>query len=82
MSLSSGSLGRQAVSAACAVIMLAASPRPLLAQPSGGPYGPLPQTYAIPEAAHVYYVAPNGKADSPGRRWPSRPRSRRRSRAW
>jgi len=41
---------------------------PLLpAQPSGGPYGPLPQTYEVPkDAAHVYFVAPDGKADAPG----------------
>jgi hypothetical protein len=39
----------------------------LLAAPSGGPYGPVPQTYAVPKgAAHVYYVAPDGKADAPG----------------
>jgi parallel beta-helix repeat protein len=39
----------------------------LLAQPSGGPYGPLPQTYEVPaDAAHVYYVAPDGSADAPG----------------
>jgi hypothetical protein len=37
------------------------------AQPSGGPYGPISQTYAPPEhAAHVYYVAPDGQADAPG----------------
>jgi hypothetical protein len=36
------------------------------AQPSGGPYGPIDQRYEIPKAAHVYYVAPDGKADSPG----------------
>jgi len=35
-------------------------------QPSGGPYGPIDQRYEIPKAAHVYYVAPDGKADSPG----------------
>src|SRR5512137_2027197 len=30
------------------------------AQPSGGPYGPIPQTYDVPKAAgHVYYVAPD-----------------------
>jgi hypothetical protein len=29
------------------------------AQSSGGPYGPIPQTYAIPDkAVHVYDVAP------------------------
>lgn len=37
------------------------------AQPSGGPYGPLPQVYEVPaNAAHVYYVAPDGRADAPG----------------
>jgi len=37
------------------------------AQPSGGPYGPVPQSYAVPQdAAHVYYVAPDGKADAAG----------------
>jgi len=36
------------------------------AQPSGGPYGPIDQRYEIPKAAHVYYAAPDGKADSPG----------------
>jgi hypothetical protein len=39
---------------------------PLQAQPSGGPYGPIWQTYELPKAAHVYYVAPDGKADAPG----------------
>ncbi len=37
------------------------------AQPSGGPYGPVPQTYAVPaKAAHVYYVAPDGRAEASG----------------
>jgi hypothetical protein len=36
-------------------------------QPSGGPYGPIHQKYEIPKnAAHVYYVAPDGQADAPG----------------
>jgi hypothetical protein len=40
---------------------------PASAQPSGGPYGPLQQSYELPkQAAHIYYVAPNGKADAPG----------------
>jgi hypothetical protein len=39
---------------------------PLYAQPSGGPYGPIQQTYEIPQATHVYYVAPDGRADAPG----------------
>jgi parallel beta-helix repeat protein len=48
------------------LLALACSPA-LFAQPSGGPYGPLPQTYQVPAgAAHVYYVAPDGKADAAG----------------
>ena len=39
---------------------------PARAQPSGGPYGPVDQRYEIPKAAHVYFVAPDGKADSAG----------------
>src|ERR1035441_5211786 len=44
--------------------LLAAAPG--YGQPSGGPYGPIDQRYEIPKAAHVYFVAPDGKADSPG----------------
>ncbi len=37
------------------------------AQPSGGPYGPLAQTYEVPaNAAQVYYVAPDGQSGAPG----------------
>lgn len=37
------------------------------AAPSGGPYGPIPQDYALPAVVGtVYFVAPDGKADSPG----------------
>ena len=39
---------------------------PMYAQPSGGPYGPVDQRYEIPKAAHVYYVAPDGKPDFAG----------------
>ena len=42
------------------------SAAPLSAQPSGGPYGPIQQTYDVPAAPHVYYVAPDGAADAPG----------------
>ncbi|HWR15783.1 MAG TPA: right-handed parallel beta-helix repeat-containing protein [Terriglobales bacterium] len=38
----------------------------LLAQPSGGPYGPIDQRYEVPKAAHVYFVAPDGKPEAPG----------------
>ena len=47
-----------------ASLLLVAEPG--YAQPSGGPYGPIDQRYEIPKAAHVYYAAPDGKADSPG----------------
>ncbi len=44
------------------LVTLAAS-----AQPSGGPYGPQPQIYRVPtDAAHLYYVAPDGKPDASG----------------
>jgi hypothetical protein len=40
---------------------------PAGAQPSGGPYGPVPQTYTVPDkAAHVYYVSPEGRGDASG----------------
>ncbi len=36
-------------------------------QPSGGPYGPQPMDYAVPEiAGTIYYVAPDGSADASG----------------
>ena len=47
----------------CSLLFAAA---PGYAQASGGPYGPIDQRYEIPKAAHVYYVAPDGKAGSPG----------------
>jgi len=52
----------------CGLLLLPAvlAPRPVSAQPSGGPYGPIPQSYAVPKAAHVYYVAPDGKAEAAG----------------
>lgn len=37
-----------------------------LAAPSGGPYGPVATTYAVPKAPHVYYVAPDAKAEAAG----------------
>lgn len=50
---------------AAAALLAAVS---LSAQPSGGPYGPQPQTYEVPrDARTVYYVAPDGNADAVGR---------------
>ncbi len=51
---------------AFSLALLGAVSAPAFAQPSGGPYGPIPQSYAVPAAAHVYYVAPDGDAGSPG----------------
>jgi parallel beta-helix repeat protein len=51
------------------IVVFAIALAPLLspAQPSGGPYGPIAQTYEVPAgAAHVYYVAPDGSADATG----------------
>jgi parallel beta-helix repeat protein len=40
---------------------------PLTAQPSGGPYGPIHQTYSLPGVTgNIYYVSPNGKAEESG----------------
>jgi hypothetical protein len=50
----------------CAFLFSLFAAAPGHAQPSGGPYGPIDQRYEVPKAAHVYYVAPDGKADSPG----------------
>ncbi|MFW6354516.1 MAG: right-handed parallel beta-helix repeat-containing protein, partial [Verrucomicrobiota bacterium] len=38
-----------------------------VAQPSGGPYGPLQQHYPEPEADTVYYVSANGEPEADGR---------------
>ncbi len=50
------------VFAACGLLTLS-----LTAAPSGGPYGPIQQTYPVPTTAGtVYYVAPDGDADATG----------------
>jgi parallel beta-helix repeat protein len=39
----------------------------VLAQPSGGPYGPVRQTYQLPKVdGKIYYVAPDGKKEAAG----------------
>ena len=36
-------------------------------QPSGGPYGPIPQKYELPKVTgKIYFAAPDGKADQSG----------------
>lgn len=51
----------------CILIGLILVAMPVLAQPSGGPYGPIQQTYELPDVAGtIYYVAPDGKSDQSG----------------
>lgn len=50
------------LTASLAVLFVA----PALAQPSGGPYGPIPQSYAVPKSGTVYYIAPDGDANATG----------------
>ncbi|OFY65028.1 MAG: hypothetical protein A2V64_07670, partial [Bacteroidetes bacterium RBG_13_43_22] len=39
----------------------------VLAQPSGGPYGPVRQTWKVPQTnGKIYYVAPDGKKEAKG----------------
>jgi hypothetical protein len=38
----------------------------VIAEPSGGPYGPVDKHYEVPDAPHIYYVAPDGKPDAKG----------------
>jgi len=39
----------------------------LIAQPSGGPYGPLHKTYELPKVSgKVYYVSPDGISNATG----------------
>jgi hypothetical protein len=47
----------------CACVSLA----PATAQPSGGPYGPVRQTYKLPEVTgRIYFVAVDGQAEQSG----------------
>lgn len=62
MNLSLSTLGTGLAAAGIAVICLSST-----AQPSGGPYGPVAMKYAVPEEAkNVYYVAPDGSAETSG----------------
>jgi hypothetical protein len=48
------------------LVSLCLAGAPAQAQPSGGPYGPIPQKYELPSAVHVYYVAPDGQPGASG----------------
>jgi len=50
----------------CLALSLAFAAPASLAEPSGGPYGPVDRTYEIPEADNVYFVAPDGDPDARG----------------
>jgi len=53
--------------AAAIIAVLLSTPQPAGAQPTGGPYGPVPQIYEVPRTApHVYYVAPDGSPEAAG----------------
>jgi len=61
--------GGRCLLVAAAGIVLSTYPgtTPGNAQPSGGPYGPLRQTYALPETTgRIHFVAPDGKAEVAG----------------
>lgn len=51
---------------AVAVLLGLAGVPPAGAQPSGGPYGPVQLRYELPQAKRVFYVAPDGKAETSG----------------
>jgi hypothetical protein len=53
-------------SSLCVLLGLVFAPLAAIAHPSGGPYGPVQKTYALPAAAHIYYVAPDGRAEASG----------------
>ncbi len=49
-----------------AAILVCCALMTVTAQPSGGPYGPVRQTYKIPQTGHVYYVAVDGLPSNSG----------------
>jgi hypothetical protein len=51
----------------CVFLCIIFGSLPVTAQPSGGPYGPIWQTYDLPKKADkIYYVAPDGQAKESG----------------
>ena len=51
----------------CALLCIIFCSSIALAQPSGGPYGPVQQKYDLPkDAGKIYYVAPDGRAEQSG----------------
>jgi hypothetical protein len=59
--------GHVRLSVYCILFSLCSGFIPVTAQPSGGPYGPIRQTYGLPaEAGKIYYVAVDGQAEQSG----------------
>lgn len=53
--------------AGISIVVMAFAAIPLFSQPSGGPYGPIMQTYALPAVeGRIYYVATDGTAEATG----------------
>jgi hypothetical protein len=62
-------------SIAYVLLFLCSGLTPASAQPSGGPYGPVRQTYKLPEVAgRIYFVAVDGQAEKSGET-PAKPTS-------
>ena len=57
----------QVIPVSCLIIGILLCSLSVIAQPSGGPYGPMRQTYDLPDVTgKIYYVAPDGKAENSG----------------
>lgn len=55
------------ISISCILFYIIFSSLTVTAQPSGGPYGPIQQTYQLPKVSgKIYFVAPDGKAEQSG----------------
>jgi len=51
----------------CVLLCIIFGSLPVIAQPSGGPYGPIRQRYDLPKVAgKIYYVAQDGKSEETG----------------
>ncbi len=51
----------------CVFVCIMLVTLPVIAQPSGGPYGPIRQKYELPKVTgKIYYVAPDGKTEETG----------------
>src|SRR5512133_967692 len=52
---------------AALAVLIVASCATASAQPSGGPYGPVRQSWPVPEkAGRIFYVSPDGDINAPG----------------